>query len=127
MISLPIFLGWLCVVLLFLTVFLFLIKKLNKHLFKGKSKSLQNFIKLSRNWHIYTATMLIIVGMVHGYVALNRVFTFNSGHVLFLSIMIVALLGVFFHNVKNKKILLFHKLLALLVVFFLIWHILSVL
>lgn len=121
-----VFLGFVNVALLFLTIFLFLSKKINKYLFKGKSKLFQTFIQMSHKWHIYSATLLIIVSLIHGYLALGGRIIFHSGYVLFISILFASIGGMSFKILKNKNILRMHKLFTVIITLLLIWHILSV-
>ncbi|MEI7942078.1 MAG: hypothetical protein WCH76_02790 [Candidatus Riflemargulisbacteria bacterium] len=121
-----VFLGFLNVALLFLTVFLFLGKKINEYLFKGKSKLFKSFVQISHHWHIYTAIMLILTALLHGYLALDGQIYFHSGYVLFLSIIFAIIGGISFKILKNKNILQIHKLFAVIITLLLIWHILSV-
>jgi hypothetical protein len=111
---------------LFLTVFLFLGKKINEYLFKDKSKLFKSFVQISRNWHIYSAAMLIIVAVIHGYLALGGKIYFHSGYVLFISIFFAGIGGISFKILKNKNILQMHKIFAGIIILLLIWHILSV-
>ena len=119
-------LGFINVALLFLTIFLFLSKRINKYLFKNRSKLFQNFIKMSRNWHIYSAITLILMSLLHGYLALGGKIIFHSGYVLFISIIVASISGISFKILKNKNILQMHKTLTIIIILLLSWHILSV-
>jgi hypothetical protein len=121
-----VFLGFLTLFLLFLNVFLFFGKTINEYIFKGKSKLFKSFVQKSRNWHMYFAALLIIVAMIHGYIALGGRLIFHSGYVLFLSIVLAGIGGISFKLLKNKKILQTHKAFAVVSIVLLIWHIISV-
>jgi hypothetical protein len=124
--SLTIYLGWINVFLLAITLSNFFLAKLNKYFVKNKSILVLKLIKVSHKIHRVSGLLFIIFAIIHGYLALQGFIFFHSGYVLFVAILFAAFFGILFAIKKNKTFLNIHKILAFFVLLLLVWHIISV-
>lgn len=125
-----IFLGWMNVLLIFLLVFVYIGRMLDKYVFSGRpikfyGSTLKKLIKISSQWHIYLAILLIISAGLHGYLALGGYLYPHSGYFLFLAILLSGINGILFKKFKKKNLFLAHKLSAIFAIILLVWHISS--
>lgn len=119
-------LGWINVFILMLTSFVYSGRTIDKLIFQGKNQTFKNFIKLSSNWHSYLAVLLITISALHGYLALGGMLYFHTGYLLSFTIILTGIIGILFKLQKKKQLFKLHKILAVLIIIFLIWHIISV-
>ncbi|GAB6189033.1 hypothetical protein JCM30566_07720 [Marinitoga arctica] len=92
------FLGWLNVFFLSFNLSLFIIRRLYKYFIKNKKSQKAKFIvKLMfylKKYHKLSGILLIIFGIIHGYLALNGNLYFHTGVILWLGI--VLMFGLYF-------------------------------
>ncbi len=117
------FLGWFFVVILALMVLPYLLKLLMKHSEKArKNKTLKMILKSTRKMHRYIILIVLLLAPVHAYLALGGNLQLHTGSLLYLSILLTAVGGFVFYKTKNKKVIKFHKLGAVLVLILLFIH-----
>lgn len=117
------FLGWLNVVLLGIIISPYVLVFINKKFVKSKSSSFRAFLKFLRKLHKPLGLTLLVIGLIHGYLALGRI-SLHTGSILFLGIFITASLGGSFYKLKKRPLFTWHKRLAFIVVILLFLHIL---
>lgn len=118
--------AWIAVLLVFvLTVKLFVRKGAQKK-WKGKNYCIR-LNKLLKKTHIPMGVMLVIVGLVHGFLSSVSILSINSGT---LCLVFSMLLGINF--IVRKKLnqlkpwIVIHRGMAGLMIVLLIWHIIDV-
>lgn len=116
--------AWLALIILGILVLPYLLKRLNKYI-KSATKSKKNrytkTIKLLRKVHKPLGLSLIIVPLIHGYMALGAL-RLHTGLILYLSALITAALGGTFFRTKRKVFFTWHKRMAFITVLFFLLH-----
>lgn len=118
------FFGWLNVILLGIQLLPYLLVLLNKHVLHTKNETYRAIIKGLRTYHKQTAGLLLISGLIHGYLALGGVLRLHTGTILYLAIILAAIVGFGFYQRKQKQLLNLHRTMALIVVVLLLVHLL---
>lgn len=116
------FFGWLNVVLLIIQLAPYLLVRLNKQFLKTKNETYLNITKVLRKYHKQTGALLVITGLIHGYLALGGRLRLHTGTVLYLAIILSAIVGFGFYQKKQKQLLKVHRTLALLIVLLFMVH-----
>ena len=119
------FFGWLNVVLLVIQLIPYLLVLLNKQFLKTKNETYRNVIKGLRKYHKQTGALLLITGIIHGYLALGGVLRLHTGTILYLALMFAAIVGFGFYKKKQKQLLKVHRTMALLLVVLFLVHLLT--
>lgn len=105
-------LGWINVGLLVIVLLPWIGTKVNKLFFEGKNESLRTGIRWIRTVHKPAAVLLVVVAIVHGYLAVGRLIL-HTGTVLYVSLLLTAVTGIGFWRRKKKVIFQGHKFFAL--------------
>lgn len=84
---------------------------------KKNKKVLKFFVVI----HPYSATLLVVMGAVHGYLAYGKYFLF-TGHFLLALIVLDLMLGIILSKKINKKMIVYHRYISLVVIPFLLIH-----
>ncbi len=116
------FLGWLNVVLLGILVLPWILVRLNKYVLKTKSKAYLNFIRFLRSFHKPLGILMVIVALVHGYMAFGFNLRLHTGPVLALTAIIAMVTGGMYYKLKKKNVFLVHKIFSALAVVMLLIH-----
>lgn len=116
------FLGWLNVVLLGIIIAPYILVFINKKFIKTKHSSFRALLKFLKKLHKPLGLLLLILALVHGYLALGRI-ALHTGSVLFVTIFIAASLGGSFYKLKKRPLFTWHKRMAFIVIVFLLLHI----
>ena len=82
---------------------------------------MKKILKLFVVIHPYSATLLVIMGAIHGYLAYGKYFLF-TGYFLLALIVFDLILGILLSRRINKKLVLFHRYISLLVIPVLLIH-----
>ncbi|WP_051188407.1 hypothetical protein [Proteocatella sphenisci] len=114
-------LGWLNAVLLTLMVMPFALIRANKMIFKGKNKNIQSLTRMLRKIHKQMGFVLVVTGIVHGYLALGGL-RLHTGTLLYLSLLLTGTMGLLFYLKKKKIFLQLHRYFAALVIMLLALH-----
>lgn len=116
--------GWINVVILGILVTPYFLKYLNKHFFKTKSKRFFRVLKLFRTFHKLLGLLLIVTGIIHGYMALGSL-RLHTGTVLYVFIFVTGAFGGSFYKTKKKVFFIWHRRLALFTLALFLLHLLA--
>ena len=119
------FFAWLNVVLLVIQLAPYLLVRLNKEFLKTKNKTYLTLTKGLRKYHKQTGALLLVTGIIHGYLALGGQLRLHTGTILYLAIVLSAILGFGFFKKKQKQLLKVHRTMALLIVLLFLIHFLT--
>ena len=112
--------GWLNVIVFLIILSPYVLNLLNRKVLKTKNKSFFKVVKFLRKLHKPFGIALIVLGIVHGYMAL-RGFRLHTGSLFYIAILATGVLGGSFYRLKKKELFVWHKrLAAVAVVLFLI-------
>jgi predicted heme/steroid binding protein len=118
-------LGMLNAILALCAVSLFVLRRVNKHVWANKNETLKKLLKPLGKIHPYVGIALVIGAFIHGNVALGTIFRVHTGplawFIVFL-MMLVALLG---KKYKIKNWLSVHRVLAILLAITIFVHIVT--
>jgi|LFRM01.2.fsa_nt_gb cytochrome c biogenesis protein CcdA len=115
-------LGWLSVIIIGILVASYVLKFLNKKVFKSKSATYRKILMFFRKIHKPLGIALLIVPLIHGYMALGTLFRLHTGTLLYLSLLLTATMGGSFYKLKKKEFFVWHKRMALLTVILFLIH-----
>jgi len=90
--------------------------ELNKRVLKGKNRTMNKIIMNGRKVHPVMGLVLIVSGMVHGYLKLDGVLQLHTGHLLVLALIGNAVLGFVFKKKRKRALALAHRLVGVLIV-----------
>ncbi|OLS03829.1 hypothetical protein [Tissierella creatinophila] len=116
--------GWMSLIILGILVFPYILKRLNKYrksIDKSKNNCYIKTIKFFRKIHKPLGLSLIIIPLIHGYMALGAL-RLHTGLILYLSALTTALLGGAFYKTKNKNFFTWHKRMAVITILFFLIH-----
>ena len=104
-------LGRISAILFFIVLTPYLLNFLNKNFLKTKNKTYFKVVKFMRKLHKPLGITLIILGLIHGYMALGTL-RMHTGSLFYLAILITGVLGGSFYKLKKKELFTWHKRLA---------------
>ncbi len=99
-----------------------MLKFLNRKLFKTKNDLYKKTITFFRKIHKPLGIAILIIPLIHGYMALGTLFRLHTGTLLYLSILTTASLGGSFFKLKKKKLFVWHKRMAFITVILFLIH-----
>lgn len=108
-------LGILSLIFLIGAVMPYLVRLINRRLFKGKNKSLIQCGKWLRKIHKPFGTGMVVVALIHGYLAMGAL-RLHTGTLAWIMSVVTAVLGVLFYKKKKAVYFVWHKRAALLTV-----------
>lgn len=114
-------LGWINVIALTIVLSPFVLNFINRKAFKNKNMAIREIVKLLRKFHKPLGIILVVTGIVHGYMALGSL-RLHTGTILYLSTLITGILGGAFYRTKKRAFFVWHKRLAFLSVALLLLH-----
>ena len=120
-IALYVFLGWLNVVLLAVMTSPFWLRFLNNRFFHLRGGTYGKTVKVLRTIHKPLGGAILIIALLHGYLALGAL-RLHTGVFVWLSIFTMAVLGLSFYLTKKRSLFVWHRRIALVVLFFLLVH-----
>lgn len=115
-------LGWLSVIIIGILVASYVLKFLNKKFFKFKSPLYRKILTIFRKIHKPLGIALLIIPLIHGYMALGTLFRLHTGTLLYISLLITATMGGSFYKLKKKEFFVWHKRMALITVVLFLIH-----
>lgn len=104
-------LGRLSLITLLLVLTPYVLSSLNKKFFKTKNKTFFKVLKFFRKLHKPLGIVLIILGVSHGYMALESL-SLHTGTLFYSSILITGILGGTFYRLKKRELFIWHKRMA---------------
>ncbi|NLY45195.1 MAG: hypothetical protein GX053_04300 [Tissierella sp.] len=104
-------LGRLSVIIFGVVLLPYVLNLINRKFFKTKNKSFFKVVKFLRKLHKPFGIALIVLGIVHGYMAL-RSFRLHTGSLFYIAILATGFLGGSFYRLKKKELFVWHKRLA---------------
>jgi len=113
---------------IFLLVYLALfplIIEINKRILKGKNKNFNKSLKYGRKIHPFAGLVLIVTGIIHGYLMLGINLIFHTGVLLILLLILNAIIGFVFKRTRNRKFALAHRLIGVLIIASFLLHYLN--
>lgn len=113
--------GWLSLVVFLIILGPYLLNLLNRKVLKTKNKTFFKIIKFLRSLHKPLGIALIILGIIHGYMAL-RGFRLHTGTLFYFSILITGVLGGSFYRLKKRELFVWHKRMAAITVLLFLLH-----
>jgi len=116
-----VFFGWLNIALIAVMTSPFWLRFLNDRTLHLKGGAYGKTIKFLRTIHKPLGVVILIIALVHGYLALGA-FRLHTGLLLWLSVFITAVLGISFYFTRKKALFLWHRRMVLVVLFFLLVH-----
>ncbi|TJX13179.1 hypothetical protein E9840_10345 [Tissierella creatinini] len=114
-------LGWINAISLTIVVAPFALNFLSRKLFNSKNKDIRNIVKYLRKFHKPLGIVLIVIGIIHGYMALGSL-RLHTGTLLYLSIILTGALGGSFYKAKKRIFFVWHKRMAFVSVALLMLH-----
>ena len=99
------------------------VRKLNQWFFHSKSPKYAKLMKVLRACHKPAAVALLASIVIHGWLAMGAI-TLHTGTVAAACFFVTALFGLLFYLLHKKRLLQFHRLLALLSVLLVAVHLL---
>ncbi|MFN3692092.1 MAG: hypothetical protein ACK4R7_04280 [Fervidobacterium sp.] len=106
-------LGTIAAVLLFFQIALFVFRRIYKYSPK-KPKFFIPFLKFLKNAHIYTGISLLIIGFVHGILALGTI-RLHTGWI-FWFVIASSFVGYLMRNKIGKKWIFIHRIVGLILI-----------
>ena len=114
-------LGWFLVALLLVMTAPFWLRWLNERTLHLKGDGYTKTIKALRAIHKPLGGGILLIALVHGYLALGAI-RLHTGPLLLLALIVTASLGILFFHFKKKALFLWHKRLAIAAVALLLLH-----
>lgn len=113
--------GWLIVIILVIIISPYILNLLNRKVLKTKDKNFFKVVKFLRSLHKPLGLAVMILGIVHGYMALGGL-RLHTGTLLYISILITGILGGAFYRLKKRPLFIWHKRMAALSVVLFLLH-----
>ncbi len=117
--------GFINATLLILLLSPFIIRRVNKYLFKNKNKTLKKYATSLSKIHMYFAYILLITAFIHGYMALGTI-RLHTGYILWMWVLIQVILGNVLKRMKKPYLLKIHRAVGVASLIFLIAHLIQV-
>lgn len=114
-------LGWFNAFLLFVLLSFPLAIEINKRWLKGKNKNYNLFLKNGRKIHPYIGGLLVLTGLIHGYLKLGRI-AYHTGTLLLIVLSLNGLLGLVFKRTRNRTYAKVHRYMGILIVLLFLLH-----
>lgn len=114
-------LGILSVVLAIIITSPYLIRSLNTKFFHIKGSGYTKTLKTLRTIHKPAGAILLIIALIHGYLALGT-FRIHSGQLVWLAFFATAILGLLFFLKRKPALLKAHRTAALVAVILIVVH-----
>lgn len=108
------FFGNLNLALLIIVMLPYALNFLNRKFFKTKNENYRNAVKWARAIHKPAGVLLLIFGLVHGYMVFRSV-RFHTGTVLYVLIIVQGILGGALYRKKSKTLFKAHRVTAFVV------------
>ena len=115
-------LAWVNVILLVYLALFPVIIEINKRVFKGKSKNFIKMMKYGRKIHPVAGILLIVSGLVHGYLMLEGNLIFHTGFLIVFLLVLNAVTGFIFKKKRIRKIALLHRITGVLIILSFLLH-----
>lgn len=103
--------GWISAGILGILLLPFILLRLNKYVFKTKSKGFFNTIVVLRRLHKPLGVLFLASALYHGYLILGRI-ALHTGTVLYAVIILTAVFGGSYYRTKKSNLLKLHRLFA---------------
>jgi hypothetical protein len=116
------FIGWLNVILLCISLLPFLLRRFRKYILKKPSKKLNALLRPLSKIHPFIGVTLMVMGFLHGYMAL-RSFRLHTGYITWFLVIVLFSIRIWGNLSKNRYWLVLHRAVALLLVIALMIHI----
>ncbi|NCB41550.1 MAG: hypothetical protein EOM59_02915 [Clostridia bacterium] len=113
--------GWLGVLAFMVMTSPFWLRFINDRTLHLKGGTYGKALKLSRKIHKPLGVGFVAFSLVHGRLALGS-FRLHTGTLLWLSLFITAGLGILYYSQKKKDLFVWHRRMALVVLFLLLIH-----
>lgn len=113
--------GWISAGFLGILILPFILLRLNKYIFKTKSKVFFDSIKVLRKIHKPLGVLFLAAALYHGYLILGRI-TLHTGTVLYAIIILTVVFGGGYYRTKNSNFLKLHRLFAATVLVMFLVH-----
>lgn len=97
------------------------LRRVNQWFFRGKNPAFARWIKPLRRIHKPLGICLVLLSLLHGYLALGAL-RLHTGSAVWVMLFITAALGVLFYKKKKAVFFLWHKRAALLTVILTLVH-----
>ena len=114
-------LGWLSVIAFVVVLLPYVLNLLNKKFIKTKNKTFFKLVKFLRSLHKPFGIVLIVLGLIHGYMAL-RSLRLHTGTLFYIAILVTGILGGSFYKLKKKELFVWHKRMAIVAVVLFFLH-----
>lgn len=106
-------LGWLSVIVFGVVLAPYVLNWFNRNYLKTKNKNFSKVLKFLRKLHKPFGIALIVLGIVHGFMALGSL-RLHTGTLFYLAIVITGFLGGSFYRLKKRELFVWHKRAAAL-------------
>ncbi|MBM7559707.1 hypothetical protein [Marinitoga litoralis] len=123
-------LGWINVFLLVFNLSLFISRRIYKNFIKDKKSKIAKYFVVVMNvlkkYHKLSGILLVINGIIHGYIALNKNLQLHTGLILWLSIVLMFslyLLGRI--ELFKKNWIKWHRYLGFILIILLLIHLIN--
>ena len=115
--------GWLNIAFFFVMTAPLWLRIINARTLKLKGGAYARLIKLLRQIHKPLGVLILLLALVHGYLALGAL-RLHSGSLVWLATAAAASLGLTYFFLKKKALLLWHRRMVLVILFFVLVHLL---
>jgi len=99
-----------------------LLLALNSKVLKGKNKDFNKALKMGRKIHPIVGVILVVSGLIHGYLKLGGQFMFHTGSLLIIALMLNGALGFYYKKNRNKKTAFMHRLVGFIILALFLLH-----
>lgn len=99
------------------------LRRINQWFFHGKNQGIIQGVKKLRKVHKPLGISLVVLSLIHGYLALGAL-RLHTGSLAWIMSIITVLFGVLFYKKKKAVYLLWHKRVALLTIILTVLHLL---
>ena len=114
-------LGYVNIMLLITVTSPYWLRRFNQRFFTEKKPAFASWIKRLRKIHKPLGVSLVLLSLLHGYLALGSL-RLHTGSVAWVMILIVVILGGLFYKKKKAVFFTWHKRAALIMVLFVLLH-----
>ena len=114
--------GWGMVFLAAVAVSPYVLRVINAHTVKSKSKRFIKCLQRLRKVHKPAGLLLAVVGPIHAYLALGGKLRLHTGSLLYFSFLVTVVLGGSYYKTRNKKLLMVHRAMVVVSALLLVLH-----